>query len=79
MTWKTLKDGLVLLVNSELFIFGSQIYLSILAALARWTEVGRERVWLTLPLSGRQGLGNAGWESMVACPLEGRVIRSSMP
>jgi len=36
-------------------------------------------VQLTLPLSGRQGLGNAGWESMVACPLEGRVIRSSMP
>ena len=34
---------------------------------------------ITLPLSGRQGLGNAGWESMVACPLEGRVIRSSMP
>jgi hypothetical protein len=34
---------------------------------------------ITLSLSGRQGLDNADRESMVACPLKGLVIRSSMP
>ena len=33
----------------------------------------------TLPLSGRQGLYIESIESMEACPLEGLVIRSSMP
>ena len=33
VTWKTLKDGLVLLVDSELFMVDSQLYLTILAAL----------------------------------------------
>lgn len=37
------------------------------------------QLWLTLPLSGRQVLYIASRELMEACPLEGLVVRSSMP
>ena len=40
MTWKTLKDGLVLLVDSELLIVDAQLYPAILAALPCWTGDG---------------------------------------
>ena len=35
------------MVDSELLIFDLQLHSTILAALARWTGVGRERVWPT--------------------------------
>jgi hypothetical protein len=40
VTWETLKDGLVLLVDSELLIVDAQLYFAILAALPCSTGVG---------------------------------------
>jgi hypothetical protein len=40
VTWKTLKDGLVLLVDSELLIVDAQLYCLILAALPCCTGGG---------------------------------------
>jgi hypothetical protein len=55
VTWKTLKDGLVLLVDSELLIVDAQLYSAILAALPCCTGGGLV-----------EGLANAVWAGPVS-------------
>jgi hypothetical protein len=52
VTWRTLKDGLFWLANSELLIVDVQLYSATIAVLPCWAAGGFGGVWLTLKISG---------------------------